>query len=98
MQDTQARVREILAEHGKLAVAASEVGLQDDLYAAGLTSLASVNVMLACEDTFDIELPDELLRRSTFESIAAISAAVDQFRDDDEAGGGTAIDSTAAGL
>ena len=35
-----------------------------DLYAAGMTSHASVNVMLALEDAFDIEFPDELLTKS----------------------------------
>ena len=48
-----------------------------DLYRAGLTSHASVNVMLALEDAFDIEFPDALLKKSTFESIAAIADALD---------------------
>ncbi len=51
---------------------------EDDLYRAGLTSHASVNVMLAVEDAFDIEFPERLLRKSTFASIAAIVAAVDE--------------------
>jgi acyl carrier protein len=66
------RIRSILAEHGRLPVDISLVGDDDDLYAAGLTSHAIVNVMLALEDTFDLEFPDELLRKSTFESVAAI--------------------------
>jgi acyl carrier protein len=33
-------------------------------------------VMLALEDTFDVEFPDAMLKRSVFESIAAIDAAV----------------------
>jgi acyl carrier protein len=41
-----------------------------------MTSHASVNVMLALEDAFDVEFPDEMLRRSVFESISAIGAAV----------------------
>jgi acyl carrier protein len=47
-----------------------------DLYRAGMTSHASVNVMLALEDTFDVEFPDAMLRKSTFESIAAIDEAL----------------------
>jgi acyl carrier protein len=47
-----------------------------DLYQAGMTSHASVNLMLGLEDAFDVEFPDEMLRRSVFESISAISAAV----------------------
>jgi acyl carrier protein len=49
----------------------------DDLYEAGMTSHASVNVMLGIEDAFDLEFPDEMLRRTTFQSIDAISAAVE---------------------
>jgi len=54
--------------------------LADDasLYEAGMTSHASVNVMLALEDTFDVEFPDEMLKRSVFESVAAISTALAQ--------------------
>jgi acyl carrier protein len=49
---------------------------QADLYAAGLTSHASVNVMLALEDAFDFEFPEKLLRKSTFASISAIRDAL----------------------
>jgi acyl carrier protein len=32
--------------------------------------------MLAVEDTFDTEFPDEMLTRASFESIGAIASAV----------------------
>ena len=41
-----------------------------------MTSLASVNVMLALEGEFNIEFPDQMLNRSVFASVAAIEAAV----------------------
>ena len=66
------QVREVIAEHGRLAVDVSTLSDRDDLYRAGLTSHASVNLMLALEDAFDVEFPDRLLRRQTFESVAAI--------------------------
>jgi acyl carrier protein len=47
-----------------------------DLYQAGMTSHASVNVMLALEGEFEVEFPDHMLRRGTFESIASIRAAL----------------------
>lgn len=75
---TEAAVRDVLAEHGRLAVDVAGLSPEDDLYRAGLTSHASVNVMLAVEDAFDIEFPERLLRKSTFASIAAIVAAVDE--------------------
>ena len=49
----------------------------DDLYQAGMSSHASVNVMLALEGEFDVEFPDHLLKRSVFESIASIRSAID---------------------
>lgn len=72
------QIREILREYGRLSVEVEQLDRGDDLYRAGLTSHASVNVMLGLEDTFEIEFPDELLRRSTFESVAAIAAALDE--------------------
>ncbi len=51
-----------------------------DLYEAGMTSHASVNVMLGLEDRFDIEFPDRMLKRSVFESIGAIANALTELR------------------
>lgn len=70
------RIRAVLTAHGRLGVDPTTLGASDDLYAAGLTSLASVNVMLALEGEFDIEFPDNMLNRSVFSSLAAIEAAV----------------------
>ena len=66
----------MLGEHGRLAVGIGMLSDEDDLYAMGLTSHASVNVMLALEDAFDLEFPDAMLRRSTFSSISAIRDAL----------------------
>ncbi len=71
-------VREIVKEHGRLATDVETLSDDASLYEAGMTSHASVNVMLALEDTFDVEFPDELLKRSVFESIASISSALAQ--------------------
>ncbi|GGG28258.1 aminoacyl carrier protein [Rhodococcoides trifolii] len=70
------RIREVIGKYGKLTVAG--IGDQDDLYDQGLTSHASVNVMIALEDEFDIEFPDRLLQKATFSSIASIADAVAQ--------------------
>jgi acyl carrier protein len=75
---TTDRVREIIAGHARLAVEVSTLADTDDLYRAGMTSHASVNLMLALEDEFGVTFPDELLRRETFGSVAAISEAVTQ--------------------
>ena len=65
-------IRKVLAAHGNLPVAVESLSDTDDLYRAGLTSHASVNVMLALEDTFEVEFPQAVLRKRTFESVAAI--------------------------
>jgi acyl carrier protein len=70
------QIREILSEHGRLPVEADTLSDTEDLYEIGLTSHASVNVMLALEDAFDIEFPDSLLRKGTFESVSAIRTAI----------------------
>jgi acyl carrier protein len=70
-------IRDVLAAQGRLPVAVSTLKDGDDLYQNGLSSHASVNVMLALEDAFDIEFPDSLLRKSTFESVAEIRNALE---------------------
>jgi acyl carrier protein len=69
-------IRNILAEHGRFPIDVSEIGEKDDLFRAGMTSHASVNVMLALEDEFDVEFPESMLRKSTFESVNAIRVAL----------------------
>lgn len=73
MKDT---IREILQEVGGLGTPADALADDADLFAAGLTSFATVNVMLAIEDRFDLEFPDRLLRRDSFRSIAALAKVV----------------------
>jgi acyl carrier protein len=75
------QIREILAEYGRLRVDVATLGDDADLYGAGLSSHAAVNVMIALEDAFDIEFPDSLLRKSTFASVEAIRAALDEVTD-----------------
>jgi acyl carrier protein len=75
---TDADIRTILREHVRLAVDVATIDTGADLYRAGMTSHASVNLMLALEDRFGIEFPERMLRRKTFETIDAIRAAVDE--------------------
>lgn len=69
-------IRAILAEHGHLPIDVDKLRDEDDLYQVGMTSHASVNVMLALEDEFEVEFPETMLRKSTFESVAAIRSAL----------------------
>jgi acyl carrier protein len=70
----------VLSEHARLPVDVNSIGDDQDLFAAGMSSHASVNVMLALEDTFDLEFPDNMLKRSVFESIAGISSAISELQ------------------
>jgi acyl carrier protein len=73
-------IRQIINDHGRLPIDVGTLAANADLYQAGLSSHASVNVMLALEDHFDIEFPDRMLTPSVFQSIASIEAAVSALR------------------
>lgn len=74
------RIRQILAQCGRLSIPAQGLGVEDNLYDAGLSSLATVNVMLAIEEAFDVEFPDHLLTRRSFESIASLEGVVSSLK------------------
>jgi len=75
-----AQIRHIISEHGRLPVDVGALDERADLFLAGMTSHASVNVMLALEDAFDVEFPDHMLTRDCFATIAAIAAALSELR------------------
>jgi acyl carrier protein len=71
------RVRKIIREHGRLPADVDALADDADLYQAGMTSHASVNVMLALEAEFDVEFPDAMLKRTVFQSVRSISEALE---------------------
>ena len=75
-QPNEAQIRAVLQQHGRLNKPVGDIACDGDLYEAGMTSHASVNVMLALEGAFDVEFPDHMLKRSVFSSIAAIHNAL----------------------
>jgi acyl carrier protein len=74
------QIRRVLAEHARLPVDVESLTDQTDLFRAGMNSHTSVSVMLAPEDAFEIEFPDSMLKRSGFESIAAIAASIAELK------------------
>ena len=80
MSELAPEIRRVLREHGRLPVDVDTLGDQADLFRAGMSSHASVNVMLALEDAFDIEFPDSMLKRTVFESVAGIDTAIQALR------------------
>jgi acyl carrier protein len=72
----QSQIRDIVAAHGRLLVDVGTLADDSDLYEAGLTSLSTVNLMLALEEHFDVEFLDRMLGRKTFQSIQSLSDAI----------------------
>jgi acyl carrier protein len=72
------KIRRAIADHARLSTDIEGLSDDADLYQAGMSSHASVNVMLALEDAFEIEFPDRMLRREVFQSVAAIRAALSE--------------------
>jgi acyl carrier protein len=62
----------MLAKRGTNIVPVSTTNLRS----AGLTSLDMVNLMLAIEGEFDIEIPQSAMTPENFDTIAAIEALV----------------------
>ena len=76
MNDIKRTIRQILAQHGRLPVHVAELADGDNLYDAGMSSLATVGVMLALENHLDLEFAESMLSRKTFQSIDAIADAI----------------------
>jgi acyl carrier protein len=62
----------LLAKRG----GATSLAVDQQLTDAGLTSLVMVNLMLAIEDEFEIEIPQRQMTPANFRSIATIEALV----------------------
>ncbi len=65
-------VRRLLAKRG----IDQPLGNDDNLAAAGLSSLETVNLMLAVETEFAVKIPDRDMTPANFRSIARIDALV----------------------
>jgi acyl carrier protein len=73
-----ALVRRILANRG----IDRAIGRDDDLTESGLSSLDTVNLMLAVEAEFDIKIADRDMTPAQFRSVARIEALVTAARND----------------
>ena len=73
-------IRKIIGEHARLPVDAKKLSDFDDLYDHGMTSHASVMLMLGLENSFGVEFPDSMLTRDVFSSVVAIESAITTLR------------------
>lgn len=79
-RNVRERIRGIVRESAGLGAAGESLTDSTDLYRAGMTSFASVALMVALENEFELEFPDAMLNRSAFESIEAIASAIQSLR------------------
>ena len=77
-EKVEAQIRTVLRDHGRLNKNVELLDSDTDLYQAGMTSHASVNVTLALEGAFDVEFPDHMLKRNVFNSIQSIRSALSE--------------------
>jgi acyl carrier protein len=69
-------LRRILSETACLDVPVETLSDTDNLYAAGLSSLGTVRVMLAVEDAWGIEIPEEWITFDLFRCIDSLASAL----------------------
>jgi acyl carrier protein len=74
------RIRKIVKDNAGLGARFEDIDYSTDLYRAGMTSYASVVLMIALENEFGLEFPDAMLSRGVFESIDAISNAIESLQ------------------
>ncbi|WP_175964515.1 acyl carrier protein [Burkholderia pyrrocinia] len=73
-------LRHIISEMKCLDVPIEVLTDHSDLYAVGLTSLASVQLMMEIEREFHINIPDSMLKYELFSSIDSLAAAITQLQ------------------
>ena len=71
-------IREIIDAKGHLPVAARTIDPNANLYEAGLSPFAAIQVMLALEDACGVEFPKQMLRRRSFSSLNSIAACLER--------------------
>lgn len=76
MEDLRTEVRDVLRVHARIPNGIDMLDDNANLFEAGMSSHATVSVMLALEDAFDIEFPDSMLKRSVLESVTGIALAI----------------------
>ena len=75
--ETKEQIRKIIRDHARLGCDLKMIEDSSDLYRAGMTSHASVALMLALENEFGLEFPDSMLSRSVFGTIDTIANAIE---------------------
>lgn len=72
------RVRDLIGENSEIELT-DAISNDDDLFLAGMQSLDCVRILVAVEDEFEIELPNDRIERSIFASITNLTTLVAEF-------------------
>jgi acyl carrier protein len=73
----EARIFRIVTQLMSKRELSTQLDTDKPLYDAGLSSLDMVNVMLAVEEEFELEIPQQHMTPENFRSVAAIGRLVD---------------------
>ncbi|MGU7811586.1 acyl carrier protein [Burkholderia sp. AW49-1] len=73
-------LRQIISDTKCLDVPIDALADHSDLYAVGLTSLASVHLIIEIEREFRIRIPDSMLKYELFSSIDSLAAVIAQLQ------------------
>jgi acyl carrier protein len=73
-------IQSLIDREAPLALPAGEIAPRADLFALGLTAFDAVRLLLAIEREFHVELPRDMLKRETAQSIEAIVQALQALR------------------
>lgn len=69
-------LQRLIESETQLAIPASEVTLEANLYELGLTPYTAIRLLIAVEREFRVELPRESLRRETMATMGSIMRSV----------------------
>jgi acyl carrier protein len=69
-------IRKLVTANATLAIGEASLADDTDLFNAGMTSYASVTIMMSLEEHFGVEFPESSIRRDTFQTIAAMAAVI----------------------
>jgi acyl carrier protein len=75
-QDLDVRIRDVLQSVAGGALDARSLSDGDNLYDAGLKSLATLQFLLALEEELGVEFPASMLHQDAFSSLANIRGSV----------------------
>jgi len=71
------RVKQVVIDYSEIPSELNQLTFNEDLFKLGMSSRSSVSLMMGLESEFDIEFPDEMLRKEIFQSVETIGKAIE---------------------